>query len=389
MSQLGSRTYGVAYMLWVLAATGSPTTAGIVASVTLGAYTAAQLPAGWLTDRFPRRRVMVVCDSASALAALALFAVAASGSFRLDVLIAAGAVLGLGWAVRGTAETAALPHVVDADDLTAAAALVSGRAYAAGIAGPPMAGALFALSPALPFLADGISYMVAGGCAAAVREPLEGERTATKPASALYEIRAGLRVFWRERFIRTTAALDAATEFAVNALGLVVITMLFQSGAGASSIGVVLAMGSAGGLAGALLATSAARRQGLPNHILVLAPVLGAASVLSLSAAGGTVAIGLAYAAFFLVQPAWAAVLASQWLTRVDDEYRGRVQSAAELVASAPVVLTPVTAGLLLSALGPRTTCLVLAATLALVAIVAARLLPSAPLGTVPRHATP
>src|SRR5688572_16554589 len=86
VSQLGSRTYGVAYMLWVMAATGSPALTGVIASVTLAAFTIAQLPAGWLADRADRRRVMMASDAASAVAALALFAAAAAGWFSAPLL---------------------------------------------------------------------------------------------------------------------------------------------------------------------------------------------------------------------------------------------------------------------------------------------------------------
>jgi MFS family permease len=64
VSQLGSRIYGVAYMLWVMAVTGSPAQTGLIASVTLATFAIAQLPAGWITDRFDRRLIMVGCEAA-------------------------------------------------------------------------------------------------------------------------------------------------------------------------------------------------------------------------------------------------------------------------------------------------------------------------------------
>jgi len=56
-----------AIALWALAATGSAATVGLVSSVTVGVFTVAQLPAGRISDRFDRRRVMLVCDVGSAL----------------------------------------------------------------------------------------------------------------------------------------------------------------------------------------------------------------------------------------------------------------------------------------------------------------------------------
>src|ERR1700741_1252467 len=79
VSQLGSRTYGVAYMLWVLDVTGSAAVVGLAASCTLAAFAATQLPAGWLIDGFDRRRVMIGTDLVSAAAALSLAGAAAAG----------------------------------------------------------------------------------------------------------------------------------------------------------------------------------------------------------------------------------------------------------------------------------------------------------------------
>jgi MFS family permease len=372
VSQFGSRTYGVAYMLWVMAATGSPALTGVIASVTLGAFTVAQLPAGWLADRADRRRVMMVSDAASASAALALFAAAAAGWFSAPLLAVAAAVLGIGWATRGVAETAALPHVVAPERLASAGAMVEGRAYAAGIAGPPAAGLLFGVSAALPFLLDAVSYIVALVSAAAVRRPLQASEPPAGRARPLRDMREGLRLFWRERFIRTTALLDGATEFAVNALGLVVITMLLQGGSGNATVGLVLGVGSAGALAGAMAAAFALRRRPPARAILVIAPALGAGAVAALATAGTPLLIALAYAGLMLLQPAWNSVLMGEWQTRIDDAHRGRVHAAIGMVGSIPLVATPAVAGLLLAAVGPTVTCVILAGVLTAVALIAA-----------------
>lgn len=372
VSQLGSRTYGVAYMLWVMAATGSPALTGLIASVTLGAFAAAQLPAGWLADRVDRRRVMVCSDAASAIAALALCAAAAAGWFSGALLATTAVVLGCGWAARGAAESAALPHVVAPERLASASALVTGRAYAAGIAGPPLAGLLFGMSALLPFLLDALSYLVALACAAAVRRPLCTTAPVTFRARPESEVREGLRVFWRERFNRIAAALDAATEFTVNALGLAVITMLLQGGAGAPTVGVVLGIGSAGGLAGAAAAAMVLRRTHTPHVVLALTPALGAGAILAVAAAGVPALVALAYGAFLFLQPAWNGVLEAELLVRTEDAYRGRVLGAFGVVTSVPLVAAPAAAGLLLAVLGPQATCLILAGVLAMVALAAA-----------------
>lgn len=375
VSQLGSRTYGVAYMLWVLAVTGSAAAVGLAASCTLAAFAGTQLPAGWLVDRFDRRQVMVGTDAASAVAALSLAGAAAAEWFHLGHLLLACSVLGVSWAVRPAAEMASIPHVVPEEKLPDAMALVQARAYAAGLAGPLLAGVLYTLAPWAAFLLDGVSYLVAMCCTAAVRTPLrtslptEDAVAISKPLGA---VRDGLRVFWRQRFVRATAGLAAVSAFAVNAVGLSVIVLLQEADAPPTSMGIVLGMGSAAGLAGAL-ATPLMQRLLSARRLMAIGPAASAVAVSCLPVATGTVPIGLVYAAVFLLQPAWEAIVTTRWVTLIDDEFRGRVQAAAGLLMAIPMAATPVIAGTLLETAGPRTTCYLLAGVMAGAAVAMVR----------------
>jgi len=371
VSQLGTRIFGVAYMLWVLSVTGSVARTGLIASVSLAAFALAQLPGGWLADRVDRRRIMVICDAASAVAALSLFAAAASGWFNIAHLLVAAAVLGAGWGVRGTAESVSLPDLVAPDEVAGAATLMSARGHAAGLVGPPAAAGLFTLSPGLPFLVDGISYLVALVCAGSVRRPLRAPGRQDRTGSPGAEILEGMRIFWSLRFVRAAVALDAVAAFASNSLALVVIVLLRDGHAPASSVGLVLAMGSVGGLTGAALAGSLRTRMPSPLPVLIAAPAIGAAAIASLTLTSGVVATAAGFGVFFLMWPAWAGVLAAECLRRVGAEHRGRVGGAAGLLGASAVAAAPVSTALLLAACGTGTTCVALAATLAIVALAA------------------
>jgi MFS family permease len=371
VSQLGTRIYGVAFMLWVLVETGSVAQTGLISSVSLGAFAAAQLPGGWLADRVDRRWIMVACDASSALAALSLCVAAFFGWFNIAHVLVTALVLGAGWGVRGTAEGVSLPDVLPPDEVAGAAAMMSARGHAAGLAGPPAAANLFTVSAALPFLVDAISYLVAMVCAALVRTPLRTPDRATPAGSIRAEIADGARLFWRLRFVRVAGALDAVAALVSNSLALLVIVLLRDTHASAPSIGIALAMGSVGGLTGAALATALSSRLASPLPVLIAAPAAGALALLSLAFAGGVVAIAVSFGAFFLLWPAWGAVLAAQFLGRVDAEHRGRVMGTAGLLGAGAIAAAPVSTGLLLTGFGTRTTCLVLAGMLALVGLTA------------------
>jgi MFS family permease len=324
VSQLGTRIYGVAFMLWVLVRTGSVVQTGLISSVSLGAFAVAQLPGGWLADRFDRRWLMVACDASSAIAALSLCAAAFYGWFNIEHVLVTAVVLGAGWGVRGTAEGVSLPDVLPADEIAGAAAMMSARGHAAGLAGPPAAINLFSVSAALPFLVG---------------------------------------------FVRVAGVLDAVAALASNSLALLVIVLLRDVHASAPSIGIVLAMGSVGGLTGAVVATSLSSRLASSLPVLIAAPAAGGLALVSLAFVGSTVGIAVGFGAFFLLWPAWSAVLAAQFLSRVDSEHRGRVMGTAGLLGAGAIAAAPVSTGLLLAQFGTRTTCLVLAGMLAVVAL--------------------
>ena len=371
VSQFGTRIYGVAFMLWVLVLTGSVAETGLIASVSLGAFAVAQLPGGWLADRFDRRWIMVACDASSAVAALSLCAAAFYGWFNIAYVLATAVVLGVGWAARGTAEGASLADVLPSDEVASAAAMMSARGHAAGLAGPPAATNLFTVSAGLPFLVDGVSYLVAMVCAAFVRTPLRVPDRAASGGSIRADIVNGARLFLRVRFLRVAGALDAVAAFASNSLALLVIVLLRDAHASAPSVGIVLAMGSVGGLTGGIAATSLSSRLASPLPVLIAAPAAGGLALVSLAFAGGTVGIAVGFGAFFLLWPAWSAVLAAQFLTRIDAEHRGRVMGTAGLLGAGAIAVAPVSTGLLLTQFGTRVTCLALAGMLAVVALTA------------------
>src|SRR3954454_817149 len=72
LSDLGTGLSQLAYPLLMLAITGSPAQAGALAAVRALPYVLFGLPAGALTDRWNRRRVMIACDAIRAVAMLSV-----------------------------------------------------------------------------------------------------------------------------------------------------------------------------------------------------------------------------------------------------------------------------------------------------------------------------
>jgi fucose permease len=367
VSELGSRGYGVAIMLWVLAGTGSPAAVGAVSTVTLAAFAASSVPAGWVVDRFDRRRTMMAADGVSAVSTGTLAVVAWAGSFHLAHVVAVGAILGVGWSVRGLAEDAAVPHVVEEKDVPTAIAMVEGRGYATGVAGPPLAAALYGVSAALPFLTHAIAFLTAGATASRVRTPLQDEQHNRAPETSLS---AGLREWWRTPFLRVTALLSAVNGCVTNGCGLITLVLLTQAGTSPAVIGFALAAAYGAGMVGSFAEPLLRRRISAPT-LLVVSAAAGTASVLALAASSLAVAVA-AYAVLLLTQPLWQIAISARTIEIVPDELRGRVGGAVGLVTFVPMMLAPLVTGVLLATTSSTFTALVFAAAMAVVTVTAA-----------------
>jgi MFS family permease len=70
ISSMGTEVSDLAYILLVLALTGSPAQVGFVGALEVAPVLILSMPAGALIDRWDRRRVMIFCDIARALIVL-------------------------------------------------------------------------------------------------------------------------------------------------------------------------------------------------------------------------------------------------------------------------------------------------------------------------------
>ena len=161
----------VAMLGLVIDRTGSNVAATAVFVVqTLPSFALSPL-AGPAADRFDRRTLMIVVSVLQAGAA-GLFLVALHGPVAF-AFVAQGLIAGLG-TFFAPASQAALPNLVDADDLPLATVMMSST-WGAMLALGAAIGGLFALAFGrnAAFLADGASFLVAAALIASVRRPTQ------------------------------------------------------------------------------------------------------------------------------------------------------------------------------------------------------------------------
>jgi MFS family permease len=361
VSDLGTRVSGVAYPLLTLALTHSATKAGIVGFAAALPLLLLTLHAGALVDRYDRKRLMLACEGARAIALGSIGIGVLAGFASFEQLVAVALIDGIGFTVFEVAQRAALRQLVPVEELPNAAAMNQGREYGALLVGMPLGGALYGVSRSIPFLADGISYAVSFASLLLIRRPLNDVRaTDTGEGRRLREeIGEGVLWLWRQPFLRTASLLVIASDLTVNALFLAVVVLARRHGASPELIGAMLLFIGAGGIVGALLAPLALRR--LPAHAGIYGTLVAMTALLPLIAfVRDPLLLGVLYGAMFVPYPTWGAMISAYRAALVPDHLQGRVQSVATLLSLGAVPFAVLAVGAALQHIGGVSTVLAL-----------------------------
>lgn len=353
LSSAGSQMSAVAYPLLVLALTGSPAKAGLVAFVRLLAMALLALPAGLAADLWSRRRLMIAAHSVRTLAIGTLAALILLDEIVFWAIPLVAFVEGSGAAVFAMAQTGALRAVVPKRQLPAAVAVVTGREAAIGIAAPPLGGALFVLSRALPFVGHAVSYALSAFALLAMRTPFqeERERDSSPLRSRLAE---GFRFLWDHPFLRTCAFLFGLANFIGPGVLLAVIIIAERQGLSGGEVGLLLSAFGACLLLGAFL--SPLVRRLLPVRGVLLLELwtwIGCGVFLVWPNVYVLTASVLPTA---LAIPSTDSVVRGYQLALTPDRLLGRVESVRSTIALLVAPLGPLAAGVLLDTVSARTT---------------------------------
>ncbi len=366
VSFVGDSLSLVALMLHVAQTTGQAL--AVAALLLVGDFAPALLSpvSGAISDRFDRRRVMIVCE----LVQCALLVAIAVALPPLPVLLVLVGVRALAGQIFQPASRAAIPALVPNKDLEAANSTLGFGTNGAEALGPLIAAAL------LPFvgirgvlLVDAASFLLSA--VLLVRLPaLPPSPDGTSAPSLLGQAREGLGYIWSQRPIRIIAigfcAVVAANGIDDVAL-LVLATDTLQ--AGESAVGLLLGAVGIGLLVGYVLLTRAANR----SMVALLVAGFAVSSI-------GNLLTGLAWAvaAAFTVQLirgvgiAAMDVASNTLLQRlVPDRMLGRVFGNLYGAIGVAAAISYIGGGFLLDATDARTTFLVagVAGTLATIAV--------------------
>jgi len=160
VSQIGTWMQSVAQAWLVLELTQSPLQLGVVSALQFTPILLLSPVGGALSDRFAKRRVLLVSQTAMKLQALVLAFLVWSGHIRYWHVAVLATLYGLGRAMDIPARQSYVSDLVGRRDVANAVALNSVVMNGARIVGPAFAGMLIAaFGVALAFLLNGVSFV--------------------------------------------------------------------------------------------------------------------------------------------------------------------------------------------------------------------------------------
>jgi MFS family permease len=370
LSDLGTRMGTLAYPLLVLALTRSALIAGAVGTAAEGAAFAVRLPAGALADRVDRRRMLIACDGGRTVALGVLAVLVATHAVAWPVVLAVAVVDRIGDTLFTPASIAALPLIVDDEHLEAAWAVGEGRQYAANLAGPPLGGLLYGIGRAVPFLADAISYGISVLTSLELKGEFASPADATERRGLWLEAVEGLKLLWRDSFLRAVLIQAPLINFAVTGAIFTVILGLRRHGVSAVVIGGAEAVIMVGGIVGAVVAPWIRARVTVRQAILLIT-VSGALMMLAAAALMPSPAVAVPLAVPLVVAPAANAALFATVLRRTPPALHARVNNGVFQVATALAALAPFASGLVVDRASARWAMVLFAVAVAVVVPIA------------------
>lgn len=243
---------------------------GFAAGAPLWLFT---LYGGVISDRIPRRTLLLVTQTAMMLLA---FAQAGLTFLRLVLpwhLIALAFATGVANAFDAPARMAFVAELVERDDLANAIALNSTMVNLATAIGPAVAGVIYALlGPGWCFTVNGLSFIAVIAALLAMRMKAQSPRTGA--GDALAELRAGLRHVVANRTVGVLIATVAVvTVFASSFATLLPAWAVSILGGDSTTNGFLQSARGVGSLIGAIFIASLGRTR-LKGKLLTLGSFL-------------------------------------------------------------------------------------------------------------------
>jgi MFS family permease len=354
ISNLGDGLSVVAYPWLASALTRNPVAIAGLGIASRLPWLLFTLPAGVITDRHDRRRLVFTMDALRFLLTIAIAIVILAGEGSLndpaDIadgiastpanaplalvgLYAAALTLGFAEVLRDNSAQTLMPSIVRQDQLERAnGRLMAVEMVTNGFVGPPLAGLLLAVSFSLPFFVDAGTFAVAAGLIFFISgeflpkgqaKPFE----AKAPSSFKTDIAEGIRWLRSTPLLWSMAiALGITNGLWTAALAAEVLFVQEVLGLGAAAFGLLGIAGAFGGIAGSVAASRLSERFGPGTLLLSALGIFGLSSLLI----GAFPSVGLVFGVFVVFgffSAIWNVITVALRQSLIPDRLLGRVNS--------------------------------------------------------------
>jgi MFS family permease len=309
------------------------------------------LHAGVIADRYDRRRIIVIANAARAAVLGVLAIMIVTEAVSVTVVLVAMTLLGTAEVFVDTTSQTLLPMLVRKEDLGVAnSRLMFGRITINRLGGPALGALLFAAGMAVPFVLQAVCVAFAANIvwSIVIDRPVPPET----PASAMTEIKEGLRWVWDHPAIRTLTITIFAFNITFGAVwAILVLYSVERLGLDDIGFGLLTSFGAAGGVVVALTYGRIERRLGATNIMRI---GLTIEVLMHLTFAINTSPL-VAFGVFFVFgmhEAAWGTTSTTIRQRVVPREFQGRVSSVNGVGVFSTLVVGALLGGLIASRWG-------------------------------------
>ena len=257
LSQLGSAVTGFALTLWLYETTGSALGTAALSICTYAPYVIMSILAGAVTDKFDKKKTMLICDALAALGTILVFVLYKTGRLAVWHLYAVNALSGLMNTVQQPASEVAYSLVVPRDAYQKTSGFQSLSRSLISIGNPLIASALYGIAGLdLVITADLITFSIAFlSLAFFIRLPeiSSGEK---HEENVLKLAKEGLRFLRETPLVLNVILFMSGVNFVASAFDAVLPALILPSPAGGNNVlGIVTSCAGIAMIFGSLLVT--------------------------------------------------------------------------------------------------------------------------------------
>jgi MFS family permease len=349
VSVLATQMTAFALVIWVYQRTGSVTALGLQEAFYITPFLLMTPLAGVLVDRHSRKLMMMVSDLGAGAATVGVLALQAAGALEVWHLYVAAAVTGACACFQWPAFSASISLMVPEEHLGRANGMMSLVESGPGVLAPLLAGALLpVISLTGILLIDVVTFVLAVGALAVVRvpQPAKTEGEQKDEGKLRDQLLFGLRYILARPGLLAIQLVFLFGNLA-SAMGFTVLApmVLTRTGQNETTLGLVLGIGAAGGVAGGIVMSAWGGFKRRTVGVMGGFALDGLATLVGLGLGRGP---GAWMAGMFARQAATPLVDSSNqalWQTKVPPELQGRVFSTRMLIAWITFPLAPLIAG--------------------------------------------